>query len=429
MTDFATLGIRVTSRGVTKADTELNRLSKTSKRAERNVGDFATKANTGFAALISKAGGLRGLVAIIGGFVAARGLTRFASEAVRVGAQFENVRATLQQVTGSAEAARMEFARLQEISMQSSVDNFILARQQATLLANDISLTTREWETLLEASENTIVPRRALENLAIFRQRLAQGSAHVRDLDRSLDAGLPVYTILREELGITRLELSKFSEQAGGTEKVWNALIKGFEKRYGGTAELRARTLGRIFNNLGDQFGFAQDAFATGFGDAGLKDVVLEMTELLEAVRPTAEAIGQLAGAILKISWDLFTVPVDVISSWWAWGAERQLRHRGGQRRRLRPPCGIRRRGACERQPHLPHASVRGRIRRRLHRHGPSLDCRQTAAGADRPATQCPPVGLRPRFQREQATLARPPADDDGGRGRRVADHRHAEAD
>ena len=320
MTDFARLGIRITSQGARRVDQQLNKLSGSARRAEKDTRKFTEQANAGLGALISKTGGIRGLTAAIGGFLAVRGIARFGAEALRVGAQFENVRATLQQVTGSAEAMEAEFARLQDISMQSSVDNFILARQQATLLANDISLTTREWETLLEASENTIVPRRALENLAIFRQRLEQGSAHVRDLDRSLDAGLPVYTILREELGITRLEMSDFSEQIGGTQKVWDALIRGFEKRYGGTAELRAKTLGRIFNNLGDQVGFAQDAFAKGFGEGGLKDVALEFTEFLEAVRPTAEALGQLVGVGLKISWDVFTVPVDVINSWWAWG-------------------------------------------------------------------------------------------------------------
>ena len=289
MTDFANLGIKVTSKPVKTAEKDLDNLGKQAGVTEKRVNKSTRSMSTGF----NRLG-----VAIAGG-LAALGIGRATRGIIEVGARFEDVRSILEQVTGSTQRATEEFDKLMTLGRNSSVETLKIAELQASLLATQISLTTNEWLTFIEAAENTLFPDQTLTNLAVFVQRLDQGMVSLRDLDRVADRGLPVYRILQEELGLTRYELDQLNTSAGGAAQVLPALQRGLERSFSGSAEARANNMSRLLNNFGDAVQRGADIFNTGFAPA-IKEAISDVTTFLDDHPEQVRALGNLTGSALQ---------------------------------------------------------------------------------------------------------------------------------
>lgn len=68
------------------------------------------------------------------------------------------------------------------------------------------------------------------------------------------EAGVPVYKILQEELGLTTKQLSNLGKEAIPAATAINAIVDGINKRFGNLLEDSSRTLTGILSNMQDNF-------------------------------------------------------------------------------------------------------------------------------------------------------------------------------
>jgi len=219
------------------------------------VGSAANGVTGSFLKLAAAAGGIAGAV---------KGLQSIA----QTGASFEDLRTSLNSVFGSVEAGTDAFAKVQDfakttqLSVQQLTKNFVQLKAAGVepttdllrVFADTASVTTDELGTF-QASMDLIA-------------RTTAGGLGLEELNRLADRGVPVFDILNEKMGITRLEISQVGKTAEGARQIIDALTEGLEERFGGASLARAQNLNQILNNLGDEVDALNDSlFQAGFGD------------------------------------------------------------------------------------------------------------------------------------------------------------------
>ena len=289
MTDFANLGIKVQTGQVKAGGAALDTLGRRAGAAERKIDRFTKNSTRGFNRLGAA------VVAALAGF----GVARVTRNIVAVGSRFEDMRSVLAQATGSLEAASAEMQRISDISATSVTSFQEMGRALVLLRGNGINPTTRELRAMADAAANTTVPDDVLRNLAIFRQRLSQGAVSLEDLERVADRGLPVYRILNEQLGLTRLELRQLNNEVGGTDRLWSALITGFERAFGGSNQSRLNNMSTLLSNFGDAVAKSADVFNQGLAPA-IKNAISQVNDFINRHPEQIRALGELTGAALQ---------------------------------------------------------------------------------------------------------------------------------
>lgn len=289
MTDFANLGIRVQTGQVKAGGTALDNLGRRAGAAERKIDRFTKNSTRGFNRLGAA------VVAALAGF----GVARVTRDIVAIGSRFEDMRSVLAQATGSMEAASAEMQRISDISATSVTSFQEMGRALVLLRGNGINPTTRELRAMADAAANTTVPDDVLRNLAIFRQRLSQGAVSLEDLERVADRGLPVYRILQEQLGLTRLELRQLNNEVGGTDRLWSALITGFERAFGGSNQSRLNNMSTLISNFRDAVAKSADVFNQGLAPA-IKTAISQVNDFINQHPEQIRALGELTGAALQ---------------------------------------------------------------------------------------------------------------------------------
>jgi len=163
MTDFATLGMDVDSRGLVKGREELDRLTAAGAKAERGVGSLEGRSKT-----LSKA--MRRLAVAAGG-VAASLLTAFASgQSIRAAQAYETRTARINAVLEATGGIAGKTSRQLEQQAQSlaratleSVDGVRSAQQTLLTFLTALSKAhwtfRRQWEAMLKARHCSL-PRR-----------------------------------------------------------------------------------------------------------------------------------------------------------------------------------------------------------------------------------------------------------------------------
>ena len=110
----------------------------------------------------------------------------------------------------------------------------------------------------------------ALQSITDLFTRTMGGGLGLEELERLQDRGIPVYDILLEKLGKSRLELSEFGKTAKGAEIIRAALQQGLSERFGGASADRANSLGAAITKLKNSFQEAADVA----GQAGLSEAI-----------------------------------------------------------------------------------------------------------------------------------------------------------
>ena len=94
--------------------------------------------------------------------------------------------------------------------------------------------------------------------------RTVSGGLGLEELNRLADRGVPVFRILEEQLGLTRLQISEFGKTAEGAAKITEAFSRGIQEEFGGATQnvldnlsTKVSNLGIAANNAKDQIGSA----------------------------------------------------------------------------------------------------------------------------------------------------------------------------
>lgn len=236
---------------------------------------------------------------------AAAGLAAFG--AVKVGQfiinttqEFENLNTTLASVTGSTEKGAEAFGFISEFATKTQFGVDDLTKTFIKLKAAGIEPTEELLTTFTDTAAVTNDQIGSLEAVTDLFARSVSGGLGLEDLNRLADRGVPVFAILEEQLGLTRLQISEFGKTAEGANKITAAFQKGIQERFGGATE-------NVINNLSTSFSNAKIALqgvAFEFGQGlspTLKEAVNGFTDLVNNNKETIGALGQLAGTTLKL--------------------------------------------------------------------------------------------------------------------------------
>lgn len=235
------------------------------------------------------------ILAISGAFAGAFAF----GELTQTSARFQDFRTTLELLYRDRDKANAVFEDIKKFAETSVFGVENLTETVVKLKAAGLDPTVEQLRLFADVSSVAADSVGALQAITDLYARTTAGGLGLEDLNRLADRGIPVFTILSEKLGLSRLEIAKVGQSAEGAAIILKALEQGLQETFGGASAARANNLSQGFANLRDSINNAFDAIGqAGLNDA-LRDLARAITQLIEDSRPLLEVFGQgLAGAI-----------------------------------------------------------------------------------------------------------------------------------
>ena len=231
---------------------------------------------------------LRKLIIGVGSVIA----TAFVVKKIaNVSAEFQDLGLTLQTVFKGAEQGKAAIDFINEFAQRTPFDIQTLTRSFIQLGGAGIRPTEKLLTTLGDAASATVNRFQTFEALTRIVTRAVGGGLGLEELEQLVSAGIPVYKILNDELGVTRQEISELGQTAEGAEKIMNALLTGLDKEFGGGMERAANNLSVAFSNLGIAATNTTKAMGDEFNNS-LTELTNQLSRLLNNLKPVAEMIG-----------------------------------------------------------------------------------------------------------------------------------------
>ena len=250
----------------------------------------------GLASIKNAVFSLKGAFVTLGGAVALRGIAN-------VGSNFEDLRDSLSSVTGGVKQGAEAFDFITKFALKSQFSVEQLTTSFITLKASGIAPTEKLLRMFTDTSAVTTDQLGTLDAMTRVFSRGIQGGLGLEELNQIADRGVPVFKILEEQLGITRLEIAKFGQTTEGARKILTALEVGFDKAFAGATQEKLDNLSTSSSNLGIAFRGALD----DIGQAGFSGALTKMNntlaETLTALDPVIKTLGQaLAFVVNKVT-------------------------------------------------------------------------------------------------------------------------------
>ena len=241
-------------------------------------------------------GGVAGAFAAIGGAAVIKSI-------VDIGSRFEDLQNSLNVVFGSANRGAQAFERVKDFAKTTQFSVETLTGAFVQLKGAGVEPTDALLSTFANTASVTTDQMGALQAMVDLVTRSTSGGMGLQDLNRLADKGIPVFAILEEKLGKTRLELTEFAKTAEGSKKVLDALSQGLDERFGTALIDSQDNISRLTNNLGDAF----DTLATqifALVDDDLKTGIKALTGVVEGLAGSIEKLNKAGlelGDILKV--------------------------------------------------------------------------------------------------------------------------------
>lgn len=218
---------------------------------------------------------------------------------VQTTARFEDLRTTLNSVTGSARAGGQAFNFIQSFATRTQFGVEDLTNAYIKLQSAGITPTERLLTTFTDTAAVTTDQLGSLEAITDLFSRTVSGGLGLEELNRLADRGVPIFRILEQQLGLTRLEVSEFGKTAEGAAQIRDALQRGLDASFGGATAGRLGNLSTAMSN----FGIAVTNTAAEIGEGlrpALRDVLVDTTALIENNRQLAEQFGVGLGEAIR---------------------------------------------------------------------------------------------------------------------------------
>ncbi len=260
----------------------LRNIEAQSKRATRNLSSMAKT--------------IRGTLVVAIGMLAARAGRGLFNTVT----QFEDLKTSLEAVSGSAKAAADDFALITDITTRTPFQVEALANAFIKLKAAGLDPTTEQLMLFSDVASVATDRLGVLQAMSDLYARTTAGGLGLEDLNRLADRGIPVFDILNEKLGLSRLEISAVGKSAEGAAQILEALAEGLDERFGGASERAAANLSIAASNMGVALKGLSDALfnSTGLSTAfatAINWASQQINKLSEWVRSTlVPALGAL---------------------------------------------------------------------------------------------------------------------------------------
>jgi len=207
-------------------------------------------------------------------------------------ARFQDLRTALSSVTGSAQSGAQAFDFVSKFSTKTQFGIEELTETFIKLKAAGIEPTEQLLTTFTDTAAITTDQLGSLQAITDLFSRTVSGGLGLEELNRLADRGVPVFKILEEQLGITRLEVSEFGKTTEGAAKIRDALQKGLDELAGGATAARVNNLSTQISNLKIAFGNAQDAVGRQGFALALGEVVTKITDTITNNEELVKSIG-----------------------------------------------------------------------------------------------------------------------------------------
>ena len=227
------------------------------------------------------------------------GLTKMATFAVRAGMEFEDLKDSLDTVFGSVEAGDKQFKRILDFAQNTPFQIDTVTKAFISLGSVGIEPTQRQMQVFADTASVAVDSKGAFEALIRVQQRAAAGALGLQELNMLADRGIDVFKGLKDELGLSRLELADFGQTAGGAKLIIETLTKVLDDQFGGAMISKMDNLSTSVSNMGIAFkALGNEVSESGLGFA-MKGIVNTSTNLINNL---SIAIAQMRGAGLGIS-------------------------------------------------------------------------------------------------------------------------------
>jgi len=211
-------------------------------------------------------------VKALGGALAALGAASVVKGIVEVGGSFQDLQNSLNVVFGGLTQGADAMQRVETFAATTQFSVLQLSKAFIQLQGAGVEPTTALLQTFADTASVSTDQLGAFQAMLDLVTRSTAGGLGLEDLNRLADRGIPVFTILKEELGLARLEISKFGKTASGSKQIIDALLGSFDKKFGGALALQAKNINFQLNQMGDAFdqlkkatfGLFSDSAATG---------------------------------------------------------------------------------------------------------------------------------------------------------------------
>ena len=211
-------------------------------------------------------------------------------------ARFQDLRTALSSVTGSARAGAEAFDFVSQFATRTQFGVDQLAETFIKLKAAGIEPTEQLLTTFTDTAAVTTDQIGSLQAMTDLFARTVEGGLNLEELNRLGDRGIPIFRILKEQLGITKDEVAEFGKTAQGAAEIRDALQRGLNESFGGATAERINNLSTALSNMQIGFQNVQDAVgAGGFGGA-MTELVNLLNDALARVVPLAKQIGENLG-------------------------------------------------------------------------------------------------------------------------------------
>lgn len=235
-------------------------------------------------------GGIGPVAKLAAGALGAIGVVALAKNVVATTASFQDLRTSLNSVTGSAQAGGQAFEFIKQFSTETQFSVEDLSTTFIKLQSAGIEPTRELLTFFTDTAAITTDQIGSLTAVTDLFARSTAGGLGLEDLNRLADRGVPVFQILQDKLGLARLEITKFAQSAEGSQKVLAALQEGITERFGGATQALLGNLSVQFSNLGiairntsAEFG-SELAPAIGRVVEGITNFVVENEELIKSL-------------------------------------------------------------------------------------------------------------------------------------------------
>ena len=233
MPEFAQLVVEVSPKGIQEARRQLDELSGAGKKTETSFGDLA-KQIAGYSTAAN--------LAVQAGQAVLRGIKDLAVESITLAAGFEKSRMTWGVLVGDMDAGNDVFEKLITFAAETPLAFDAVEKAAQTLKGFGIS-TSELIPTLSRLGDVALGDNAKLGQLAlVFGQVNAQGRAMTQDLYQFVNAGVPIFQLLADTMGVTAGEVKGLaSEGKIGFEEI-SAAIKAATDEGGTYYDLMSKT-------------------------------------------------------------------------------------------------------------------------------------------------------------------------------------------
>ena len=220
------------------------------------------------------------------------------AQLIQTTARFQDLQTQLNSITGSAENGARAFNQIRQFATRSQFSVEQLTVAYSTLAAAGITPTNRLLRLFADTAAITSDQVGTLRAITDLFARSTAGGLGLEDLNRLADRGVPVFRILQERLGLTRLEITRFAQTAEGARTVLQALQEGIEEEFGGASTAILGNLSVAISNLRIAFTDLQVTVGNLFSEQ-LAAGINRLTASLSALAMNSDLVRRILNGLL----------------------------------------------------------------------------------------------------------------------------------